>query len=104
MTTDKPIKLEKIDEGIYSVETYYLDREKFAGCYLLESNGEAAVIETNTNYAVPMILGGLEQTGIKKEQVKYVILTHIHLDHAGGAGELMERLPNATLAVHPRGR
>jgi glyoxylase-like metal-dependent hydrolase (beta-lactamase superfamily II) len=62
------------------------------------------VIETNTNYAVPKILGALEKLGFEKKQVRYVIVTHIHLDHAGGAGELMQQLPDAQLLLHPRAR
>lgn len=88
----------------YLIETYYLGRSEFAACYLVEDSGEVAIIETNTNYAVPMILGSLEQLGLNKEQVKYVIVTHIHLDHAGGSGELMRQLPDAKFIVHPRGR
>ncbi|NIM10851.1 MAG: MBL fold metallo-hydrolase [Candidatus Aminicenantes bacterium] len=100
----KETKFEPVGNGIYVVETYYLNRTGFACCYVLEDGGEAAVIETNTNYAVPQVLGTLDQLGIPNEQVKYVILTHIHLDHAGGTGELMKNLPAAELVVHPRGR
>jgi len=90
--------------GIYTIETHYLQRDRFAGCYLLEDSGEAAIIETNTNYGVPGILAGLAEVGLKREQVKYVIITHIHLDHAGGAGELLRHLPNAQLLLHARGK
>jgi glyoxylase-like metal-dependent hydrolase (beta-lactamase superfamily II) len=99
----RELKFEDLGDGIYRVETYYLNREGFTCCYLLEDNGEAAVIETNTNNAVPYILSALEHTGYNKSQVKYVILTHIHLDHAGGAGELMRLVPGAQLVLHPRG-
>lgn len=95
---------EKVGDGIYVIETNYLSRRKFACCYLIEENGEAAIIETNTNYAVPYILDTLEKVGIERNKVKYVILTHIHLDHAGGTGELMRHLPEARLVVHPRGK
>jgi glyoxylase-like metal-dependent hydrolase (beta-lactamase superfamily II) len=100
----KEIKFEHVGDGIYVVETYYLNRTGFAACYLMEDKGEVAIIETNTNHAVPFILGTLDQLGFSKEQVKYVILTHIHLDHAGGTGELMKHLPGAELILHPRGR
>ncbi|MCP5048129.1 MAG: MBL fold metallo-hydrolase [bacterium] len=93
-----------VTDGIYQVETRYMDRENYACCYLLEDAGEVAIIETNTNYAVPRLLAALDQLGFAREQVKYVILTHIHLDHAGGSGQLMRHLPNARLVVHPRGR
>jgi glyoxylase-like metal-dependent hydrolase (beta-lactamase superfamily II) len=100
----KEIKFEHVGDGIYVIETYYLNRTGFAACYLMEDKGEVAIIETNTNHAVPFILGTLGQLGFGKEQVKYVLLTHIHLDHAGGTGELMKHLPKAELILHPRGR
>ena len=58
---------------------------------------------TGTANAVPYVLKALEAKGIAPEQVDYVLLTHVHLDHAGGAGQLMARFPNARLSVHPRG-
>jgi glyoxylase-like metal-dependent hydrolase (beta-lactamase superfamily II) len=100
----KENKFENLGDGFYMVETHYLNRTEYTACYLAEDRGEVAVIETNTNYAVPFILGSLEQLGFQREQVKYVILTHIHLDHAGGAGELMRHLPAAGLVLHPRAR
>lgn len=104
MSQEKEIRFNPVAEGIYMVETYYLDRTQFAGCYIVVEGDEAAVIETNTNYAIPMLLGALKQLGLTKDQVKYIILTHIHLDHAGGAGLLMWELPEAELVVHPRGK
>jgi glyoxylase-like metal-dependent hydrolase (beta-lactamase superfamily II) len=98
------IKVTPVADGIYEIETYYLDREKYACCYLVEDSGEVAIIETNTNHAVPYILGALDKLGLQKNQVKYVMVTHIHLDHAGGTGLLMEHLPQAQLILHPRGR
>ncbi|MEN8222882.1 MAG: MBL fold metallo-hydrolase [Acidobacteriota bacterium] len=94
---------EEISDGIYLVDTLYLGREKFAASYFLEDNGEIAIIETNTNYAIPRILNAVKNAGFSPGDVKYIILTHIHLDHAGGAGLIMKELPNARLVVHPRG-
>jgi glyoxylase-like metal-dependent hydrolase (beta-lactamase superfamily II) len=74
-----------------------------AACYLLESDTEVAVVETGTNHSVPRILRVLQQRGWTPEQVRYVIVTHVHLDHAGGAGALMQSCPRAELLVHPRG-
>ncbi|RPI70313.1 MAG: MBL fold metallo-hydrolase [Desulfobacteraceae bacterium] len=100
----KENKCENVGDGIYVIETYYLNRTEHTACYLVIDEGEAAVIETNTNHAIPFILGALEQLGRAKEQVKYVILTHVHLDHAGGAGGLMKELPGAKVILHPRGK
>lgn len=93
----------KDNHGIITVDSHYLGLEKYAACYILQSGKESAIIETNTNFAVPGILNSLEIGGLSPFDVKYVILTHVHLDHAGGAGKLMEELPNAELIVHPRG-
>jgi glyoxylase-like metal-dependent hydrolase (beta-lactamase superfamily II) len=97
----KPVNLAN---GVYLLETNYLGEEGIASSYLIEDHGELAIIETNTNHAVPSLLQAIKDIGRKADQVKYVILSHIHLDHAGGAGLLMTRLPNAQLVVHGRGR
>ncbi|MEW8585171.1 MAG: MBL fold metallo-hydrolase, partial [Candidatus Thiodiazotropha sp.] len=78
-------------------------RPGLAACYLLESEGEAVFIDTGTSHSVPHLLALLEAKGIAPSQVKYVIPTHVHLDHAGGSGELMRRLPHASLVIHPYG-
>ena len=75
----------------------------FAASYLLVSDGEAAFIDNNTRHCVPKLLATLGEYGLTPANVKYVIITHVHLDHAGGTGELMRACPNATLLAHPRG-
>jgi glyoxylase-like metal-dependent hydrolase (beta-lactamase superfamily II) len=75
---------------------------QFAAAYLREEAGEVAFIETNTTLAVPKMLATLEREGLSREQVKFVVVTHVHLDHAGGASALMKACPNATLLAHPR--
>lgn len=94
---------EKVTENIYLTDTLYLGRDKFAASYFIEDNGEIAIIETNTNHAVPAILKAVKESGFELSQIKYVVLTHIHLDHAGGTGLIMKELPEAELIVHPRG-
>jgi len=89
-------------DGISIIDTGYLHTQT-AAAYLLEEQGRAAFIDTGTNYSVTHLLATLAQKNIAVSQVDYVILTHIHLDHAGGAGQLMQALPNAQLVVHPRG-
>jgi glyoxylase-like metal-dependent hydrolase (beta-lactamase superfamily II) len=88
--------------GISAVDSVY-DRREQTAIHLLIEEGRAAVIDTGTSHAVPRVLAALAAKGIAPEQVDYVILTHVHLDHAGGAGQLMARFPNARLTVHPRG-
>ncbi|WP_290536565.1 MBL fold metallo-hydrolase [Alcanivorax sp.] len=88
--------------GITRIDTAMV-HDELAACYLLEDAGECAIIETGTHNTVPIILSLLAEKGIDRRQVKYVIPTHVHLDHAGGVGGLMEALPEATLLIHPRG-
>ncbi|MEW8511078.1 MAG: MBL fold metallo-hydrolase [Candidatus Thiodiazotropha sp.] len=87
---------------ITCIDTHY-QRPGLAACYLLESEGEAVFIDTGTSHSVPHLMALLERKGIAASQVKYVIPTHVHLDHAGGSGELMRRLPRASLVIHPYG-
>lgn len=72
------------------------------GCYVIEGE-KIAIVETGSSHAAPYILAGLEQLGIRPEQVEYIIVTHIHLDHSGGVGYILPHFPNATVVVHPRG-
>jgi glyoxylase-like metal-dependent hydrolase (beta-lactamase superfamily II) len=65
--------------------------------------GRAAFVDTGTAFAVPRLLAALEALGVPRVAVDFVIATHVHLDHAGGVGQLMQALPNARLVVHPRG-
>ena len=71
--------------------------------HLIIEGGRAAFVDTGNNDAVPLLLDALEQQGLDPTCVDYVFLTHIHLDHAGGAGLLMQHLPNARCVLHPRG-
>jgi len=90
------------DAGISAVDAEYL-RKGLDASHLIVHKGRAAFVDTGTNHSVPLLLGALEAKGLSPEQVDWVLVTHVHLDHAGGAGQLMEALPNATAVLHPRG-
>jgi len=91
-----------LGHGITCIDTLQ-ERPGLACCYLVERAGEYAFIETGTAHGVARLLALLAERGIAREQVRYVIPTHVHLDHAGGAGLLMRELPSAQLVAHPRG-
>lgn len=95
-------RVEDVGHQITRIDTAMM-RDELAACYLIRGGDEYAIIDTGTNNTVPIILALLEQRGIDASQVRYVIPTHVHLDHAGGAGGLMQALPDATLLIHPRG-
>jgi len=89
-------------DGISVIDSEYYSKD-FAAIYLLKQKNKVAIIETGTNYSVPLIKGALANIGLSFSDVSYIIPTHVHLDHAGGAGLLMKQCQNATLVVHPRG-
>lgn len=92
----------KSTQGIHTIDTGFV-RPGFDAAYLIVENGRAAFIDCGTNHSLPRMLGALDAEGLGAGSVDWLILTHVHLDHAGGAGELIARLPNAQLVVHPRG-
>jgi len=93
---------QRLGHGITVIDTGFV-RPRFDACFLVVENGRAAFIETGVNSGVPRLLAALEAHGLGRDAVDYVIPTHVHLDHAGGSGLLMQELPSAKLVVHPRG-
>ncbi|MFK7795751.1 MAG: MBL fold metallo-hydrolase [Gammaproteobacteria bacterium] len=93
---------ESLAFDIYCIDVDYM-RPRLACSYLVVHQGKAAFIDCGTSLTVPRLLSVLEDCNLDVTDVDYVIPTHIHLDHAGGAGVLMQKFPNATLVVHPKG-
>ncbi|GAA0465390.1 MBL fold metallo-hydrolase [Alkalibacillus silvisoli] len=92
-----------LGHGISLIDLYDLELPKRTGAYVIEGD-ELTIVETSASPSVPYLLKGLDDLGLNLEDVKHIIVTHIHLDHAGGVGLLLEKCPNATVYVHPRGK
>ena len=75
---------------------------RFAAAYLLTSGRQAAFIDNNTTHSVPLLMRALGETGLTPRDVQWIIITHVHLDHAGGTSRLAELCPNAQVLAHPR--
>ena len=90
------------DHGISAIDSHYV-RPQLDAIHLIVEGGRAAIIDAGVNSSVPHVMAALRAKNIPPAAVDYVVLTHIHLDHAGGAGLLLSELPNARLTVHPRG-
>jgi glyoxylase-like metal-dependent hydrolase (beta-lactamase superfamily II) len=99
-----PVKpdLHRHPHGITAVDAEYLYRGH-AAAHIIEDSGRAAFVDVGTNSSVPYLLAALDELGIAPQAVDYLLLTHVHLDHAGGAGALLKALPAARAVLHPRG-
>jgi glyoxylase-like metal-dependent hydrolase (beta-lactamase superfamily II) len=75
---------------------------EYAASFLIIDQGKAVFIENNTQHCVPKLLATLVHAGLQPKDVDYVIVTHVHLDHAGGTSELMAHCPEAKVLAHPR--
>jgi glyoxylase-like metal-dependent hydrolase (beta-lactamase superfamily II) len=95
-------KMTDFRAGITAIDCDYV-RPKLAASHLVVDGGRAAFVDTGTTHSLPNLLAALEAKGLDRGDVDWVLTTHVHLDHAGGAGALMQALPNARCAVHPRG-
>jgi glyoxylase-like metal-dependent hydrolase (beta-lactamase superfamily II) len=102
MTASLPSFCEPLGDGLWAIDTGF-HRDRFDAAYLVAEGGRAAFIDTGTAFAVPRLLASLDALGLPRSAVDFVIATHVHLDHAGGVGQLMQALPDARLVVHPRG-
>ena len=95
-------RLTRFADGITAVDTEYV-RPQMDASHIVTAGSRAAIVDTGPNTAVPLILAALGELGVERDAVEYLFLTHVHLDHAGGAGALMQALPRATAVLHPRG-
>ena len=94
--------VQQIAPNFYCIDTHDLNHKQRTSSYLLVDE-KITLIETSASPSVPYIMAGLKELNIALEDIHYVIVTHIHLDHAGGAGLFLQSCPNAKLVVHPRG-
>ena len=86
---------------LITIDCNYLYTQ-FAAAYLMIENGRALFIENNTARAVDILLKALADAGMSPAQVDYLIITHVHLDHAGGTSALLKQCPNAKVLAHPK--
>ena len=96
------VDLLRYAHGIYAFDSGYV-RPQLAAIHFIVENGQVAVVDTASNACLPHALDALRQLDLSPADVAYVFLTHVHLDHAGGAGAMMRAFPEARLVVHPRG-
>jgi glyoxylase-like metal-dependent hydrolase (beta-lactamase superfamily II) len=94
--------LTQLNERIFLIDAHDLGRKARTGSYIMKEE-KITIVETSASPSIPYILEGLKELNIDPIDVQYIIVTHIHLDHAGGAGLLLQHCPNAKVVVHPKG-
>jgi glyoxylase-like metal-dependent hydrolase (beta-lactamase superfamily II) len=92
----------EVARGITAIDTFFGGRRRATAAYLLDAD-EPAIVETGPATSFEPVVAGLERLGIGRTDLAHVVVTHIHLDHAGGVWRIAERFPNATVWVHERG-
>src|SRR5262245_44225749 len=93
------MELSHIDVHISAIDHELMGLPGLGVCYVVRGD-EVALIETGTSLTVPHTLAGLEQLGVAPEAVGHIICTHVHMDHAGGAGYLAQAMPQASVYIN----
>jgi glyoxylase-like metal-dependent hydrolase (beta-lactamase superfamily II) len=92
----------RIAEGVIQLDTLLGGWERVTAGYLIEG-ATPILVETGSQSSVPVLLAQLERLGVGADDLAGVVVTHIHLDHAGGVGDVARAFPRATVYVHPKG-
>lgn len=93
---------QQIGRNLYLIDLETGGFRKLICSYVLKGE-KVVLIESGPTSSVPKLVEGLKELKVDFADIEYVAVTHVHLDHGGGAGTLMKLLPNAKVLVHPRG-
>jgi glyoxylase-like metal-dependent hydrolase (beta-lactamase superfamily II) len=96
------MQITKLENHLYQIDVETAGIKNFIASYILKGK-QVAMVETGPTSSVPNLLFCLKELNVKPEDVVYVAVSHVHLDHGGGAGTLLKYLPKAKVIVHPRG-
>lgn len=88
--------------GVDAVDVGLLGLSRYGTTYVVRGTQGTALVEVGTSLCVARLLAGLQALGVSPEEVTHILLTHVHMDHAGGAGYLVDRLPQAQVVIHSR--
>ncbi|HWC36946.1 MAG TPA: MBL fold metallo-hydrolase [Acidimicrobiales bacterium] len=91
-----------IAPGVTEIDTRLGGWDRVTAGYLIDG-AAPLLVETGSQSSVPVLLGALDELGVAPEDLAGVAVTHIHLDHAGGVGDVAKAFPRATVYVHEKG-
>lgn len=93
----------KLNPGLWHISLPFQGEHEVVGAYVMAGKDEIALIDPGPETTLESLLASLQETEIVPEKVTHILLTHIHLDHAGGVGTLLHSMPNAKVLVHSKG-
>ncbi|MGE5637186.1 MAG: MBL fold metallo-hydrolase [Chloroflexota bacterium] len=96
------MRTKEIDKNIFLIDLQTGGFRNLIASYILKGE-QIAIVETGPTLSIPNLLIGLEELGVKSDEVVYIALSHVHIDHSGGVGTLLRKLPNAKVIVHSKG-
>ena len=102
-TYGQPGRVTRLADGLWMIDLGFQGREGVISAYLLETGDGLVLIETGPTTTLPRLLSGIRGLGFAPADLRLVLVSHIHLDHSGGAGVLLREAPTATVGVHPVG-
>lgn len=94
--------VQEIAEKVFLIDAFDMGIPNRTSVYLVRDE-RSALIDTGAAHSRECVSQGLQEIGLGRDELQYIILTHIHIDHAGGAGWLLELFPGARVIVHPKG-
>lgn len=98
---EKSGQILEIQDNLFYLDTYAHDMSGAIGILIFRSRGESLVFDSGMPNSVNKILKTVEKLGVEADSVKHILLTHRHIDHAGGAAFLLEAFPKASVGTHP---
>jgi glyoxylase-like metal-dependent hydrolase (beta-lactamase superfamily II) len=96
------VDVSEVAENIFMIDNQLFSIPKWGSVYVINEE-QKALVEVGPATSIATVIDGIRKIGIKPEDISYIIVTHIHLDHAGGAGVLIKDMPQAKLVVHHKG-
>src|SRR5947209_6283245 len=98
--TDRNMTIRTLDNGLSLIDLDFQGSPGVIASYLVEEDGERALIETGPTSTLDALVAGLREIDVEPDTISKLLVTHIHLDHAGASGTWIRRFPGAQLFVH----
>jgi len=102
MSADATAGVTPLGDDVFQIDTKMAGYHGITAGYLIRSD-RPCLVETGTAPSAPVVRDALAALGVGPQDLSTVVVTHIHLDHAGGVGDIAEMFPAARVVVHTKG-